>query len=150
MMEGVPVTERNLVDEFRLAFPEIEDQYRKKLNSWGDEHPGNYIVFAFVFKPFLKEELSKSENEEFICRLCSFMERVCISGDLEAINVIWLKVFKLLLSDPKLVKLLWPLLGPTTKANIEDAAGRWGLIRNLPVLARFPAVRFWIKQHLPN
>jgi hypothetical protein len=146
-MTDILISEQNLVKQLRAAFPEIEDRYTEESKSWGKEFPGNYIVFAFVFKPLLKAELAKNENEEFLHRFCTFMERVCVSGDSEAINVIWLKIFKLLLPDPAIIKRLWPLLGAATKANIEDAAARWGLIRNLPVMARPAATRFLFKSH---
>jgi hypothetical protein len=146
-MTNIQITAQNLVDELRLAFPEIEDRYQNERNSWGNEPPGNYNIFGFVFKPLLREELAKCESEEFMRRLCSFMERVCASSDVEAINVIWLKIFKLLLHAPETVKLLWPLLGPNTRLNIEDAAARWGMICNLPVLARVRAARFLITPH---
>ena len=146
-MSGVLISEQNLIDQLRAAFPEMEDLYAERLKSWGNEFPGNYIVFAIIFKPLLKAELAKSKNEEFLHRLCAFMERVCTSGDSEAINVIWLKIFKLLLPDPATVKRLWPLLGPATKMNIKDAAARWGLICNLPVMARPAATRFLFKFH---
>lgn len=138
------ITEQNLVEQLLLAFPEVEDRYQQEMDSWEGKSPGNYNVFSFVFKPFLKTELAKQENEEFLRRFCSFMERVCTSGDSEAINVIWLKIFKLLLADPAIVKRLWPLFGVSTKSNIEDAASRWQLICNLPVMARPGAARFLI------
>ena len=61
------------------------------------------------------------------------MERVCVSGDSEAINVIWIETFEWLIHRPKELKLLWPVLGPATKSAIEDAAERWGKIGNLPM-----------------
>jgi hypothetical protein len=139
------ITEQNLIGQFLLAFPEVECSYQKEVESWEGELPGNYNVFAFVFKPFLKDELAKAGNEDFLRRFCSFMERACLSEDSEAVNVIWLKVFKFLLSDSVTLKRLWPLLGPATKSNIEDAAARWGKIGSLPVPARPKAVLFLLK-----
>jgi len=53
------------------------------------------------------------------------MERVCASGDAEAINVVWIKVFEWLIFRCKELGLVWPVLGPLTKATIRDAARRW-------------------------
>jgi hypothetical protein len=126
------ITEHNLVDELRMVFPEIEASYQAELESWGGKFPGNYNVLAFVFKPFLKVELAKAASGDYLPRLCEFMECVCASGDREAINAVWLKLFKLFLPDSAVVKHLWPLLGPQTKSNLADAALRWGFVHNLP------------------
>jgi hypothetical protein len=148
-MTNVQITEQNLVEELRSTFPEIEALYQEETNSWGNKNPGKYNIFAFVFKPILKQELSKTGNEDFLRRFCLFIERVCISGDKEAINIIWLKIFKLLLADSETVKRIWPLLGTATKSNIKDAASRWHLIGNLPILARPHAALFLFTPHRP-
>lgn len=134
------ISQRNLIEQFRIAFPEIEERYQKELQASGNEPLGNYNMVGFVFKPYLNKELAKGELTDFLQRLAKFMERVCTSGDIEAINVIWLKLFKLLLAQPKTLKLLWPVLGPATRANIEDAARRWRLIGNLPVSGMLGAI----------
>jgi hypothetical protein len=132
-MTEIKIDENNLIAQLRAAFPEIEDRYQEELRSWAEESPGNYNIVGFVFKPYLKQELAKGEINDFLQRFGAFLEKVCTSGNSEAINVVWLKLFKLLLAQPDKLKLLWPILGPATKANIEDAAARWGVIRNLPI-----------------
>jgi hypothetical protein len=146
-MTEIKIDEHNLIDQLRAVFPEIEERYRKELQAWKDEPPGNYNILGFVFKPYLKEELAKGELTDFLERLAKFMERVCTSGDVEAINVIWLKLFKLFLAQPEKLKLLWPVLGPATKSNIEDAARRWGLVGNLPLSGRLGAIGGSIRLH---
>jgi hypothetical protein len=144
-MPEVRITERNLVEELRSAFPEIEDKYQEELKSWDGGFPGNYNVFAFVFKPLLKIEMAKNENEDFLRRLSAFMERVCKSDDDDAINVIWLKIFKLVLPDKATLKQLWPVLGSATKLNIVDAALRWNLVGNLPLEGQTGILRALVK-----
>jgi hypothetical protein len=61
------------------------------------------------------------------------MERVCLSGDNEVINVIWLKIFKLILANKETLKTLWQFMGSATKRNIVDAAIRWNLVGSLPL-----------------
>lgn len=146
-MTEIKIDEHNLIDQLCAVFPEIEERYRKELQDWKDEPPGNYNILGFVFKPYLKEELAKGELTDFLERLAKFMERVCTSGDIEAINVIWLKLFKLFLAQPEKLKLLWPVLGPATKSNIQDAARRWGLIGNLPMSGRLGAIGGSIRLH---
>jgi hypothetical protein len=98
-------------------------------------------------KPYLERQLDEGAGTEFQKRFAEFLERVCVSGDVEAVNVIWLKIFKLLLARPKDLKLLWPLLGPATRANIEDAARRWRLIGNLPMSGMFGAIGSALRPH---
>ena|ERR1035441_4195072 len=140
MTEPIIINEHNLIEQLRATFPEMEQRYQKELQSLAGEPPGIYNIVGFVFKPYLVEELAKGEMNDFLHRAADFMERVCTSGDIEAINVIWLKLFKLLLAQPQSLKLLWPFLGPATKANLEDAARRWSLIGNLPVSGMFGAL----------
>jgi hypothetical protein len=146
-MTQLPIDEHNFIEQLREAFPEIEERYQKELQAWKGETPGNYNILGTVFKPYIKEELAKGELTDFLQRLARFMERVCTSGDVEVINVIWLKLFKLLLAEPENLKLLWPVLGPSTKANIEDAARRWKLIRNLPMSGMFGAISGRLRPH---
>ncbi|MCU1269893.1 MAG: hypothetical protein JWN74_1187 [Acidobacteriaceae bacterium] len=136
------ITEKNLIEQLRLAFPELEDSLQARLDAHKAEGitPSNYEIVGFVFKPKLKkEELSRGELTEFLRRGALFIERVCHSGDPEAINVVWIKLFEWLLTRPKELELIWPALGPATKENIKDAAQRWsdagryfGNTKNLP------------------
>lgn len=142
-MVNAEITIQNLVEQLRLAFPEIEDRYQEELRSWNGEFPGNYNVFAFVFKPYLQAELAKENNNDFLVRFCGFMEQVCASQDKEAVNVIWLKIFKLLLADAATVKRLWPFMGASTKANLADAAIRWGLVRRVPAAGLIDGLKHW-------
>jgi hypothetical protein len=54
------------------------------------------------------------------------MERVCTTGDPDAVNVIWIKIIEGPLPTPEKLMLLWPILGENTQATVRDAAARWG------------------------
>jgi hypothetical protein len=123
----------DLIGELRATFPEIENRYQEEIRSWQGKMPGDSNVVAFVLKPFLRTELEKGIVSDFLLRLAKFMEDVFASGDIDAINVIWLKLFKLLLAQPADLNRIWPFLGPETRLNLEDAASRWDMRRNLPV-----------------
>ena len=129
----VPVTKENLIEQLRVVFPELEEPYKAELQRWqGEQHPGNYDFLAFVFRPQFKKDLETRVITDFLRRSSAFFERVCTSGDLEAINVVWIKIFEWLIHRPKELKKLWPILGQATRAMIEDAAQRWGVTNNLP------------------
>jgi hypothetical protein len=117
----------NLVQEMRRALPELEATYQEEVRSWNEEHvPTSYDFVGFVFKPYFKQELAQQGVTDFIRRAAEFFERVCETGDPEAVNVIWVKIFEWLLPRPDETKLLWPSLGSNTRAAIQDAASRWG------------------------
>jgi hypothetical protein len=134
------INEQNLIEQLRAAFPELEGSYDERVAFWGREQsPSNYDVLGFVFRPRLIEEIEKGEVTDFLRRSAAFMERVCTSGNVEAVNVVWTKVFEWLIFRRKELELCWPLFGPATKAAIKDAARRWsdagrrfGRIEELP------------------
>ena len=120
------INEKNLIEKLREAFPELEHRYRERVDDYkGERVPSNYTVVGFVLQPQLEEEVAKGERSDFLRRAALFIERVCSSGDPEAINVIWIKIFEWLIFRPKELRVMWPILGPATKENIKDAASRW-------------------------
>ena len=130
-----PIYERNLVDELRRTFPELESRYEEEVGFWnGERTPSNYDVVGFVFKPRFRQEIETRTITDFLKRSAEFIERVCETGDPEAINVVWIKIFEWLLPRPDALKLLWPVLGEQTKASIRDAASRWGYSLDYPEL----------------
>lgn len=129
----------NLIGQMLVSFPELEGTYQSQLGEYKGQRLSNYEVVAHVFRPALKDELSKGELNEFLRRAARFIEDVCESGDSEAINVIWVKIFEWLIFKPKELHLFWPALGEVTRYNIKDAARRWaaagqhlGNTKNLP------------------
>jgi len=104
-------------------FPELKSWRETGLDS-GDP-PSNYAFVGFVFKPQFKQELEKGALTDFLARSAEFIEQVCRSGDAEAVNVIWIKIFEWLLPRPTELRILWPALGEKTKLHIKDAASRW-------------------------
>jgi hypothetical protein len=120
-----PITEDNLIDEMMAALPELKDAYQQIVEEWGGDVPGKYTIVRDTLAASVRRELSGGEITEFLRRSAVFMERVSISGDDEAINIIWIKIFEWLIYRPKEMKLIWSILGPATKGHIRDAAHRW-------------------------
>jgi hypothetical protein len=139
-MENQRIDNTNFIDELRRAFPELEPRYQEIVKQWAPDEPGVYSLLGLILVPPLERELEKGEVNEFLRRCAAFIERVCSSGDPEAINVIWVRIFERLIYHPKQLDLLWPSLGTSTRENIRDAAQRWskaaqqfGHTQNLPV-----------------
>jgi hypothetical protein len=129
---SIKITEQNLIQQLRALLPELEDSYQQKLKLNEGEISNNYEFVAVIYKPILKRELSQGVLSDFLKRSALMMENVCESGDVEALNVIWVKIFEWLIREPEKLKLLWPILGNHTKAAIKDAAKRWKFSYNLP------------------
>ncbi len=126
------INEQNLIAELMNSFPELEAKYKEEVAACGQERPSNHAVVGFVFKPRFKAELETGTVTEFLKRSASFLENVCISGDAEAVNVIWIKLFEWLLVHPWELHLLWPEFGAATRAALRDAATRWNSLAALP------------------
>ena len=78
--------------------------------------------------------MERDHLTDFLEGFTGFLERVCSSGDVEAKNVVWLKFFKLLLTKAEYLRLLWPVLGSYTKAELRKAVLKWGLIDRVPFM----------------
>ncbi len=126
-MKDIKIDSNNLIAQIRALFPELEDSYQRELEEWkGDEgFPTNYLVVGDVLQPHFMREIEQGKITAFLQRCAAFMESVCLTGDVEAINVIWVRLFEWLIFRRKELEFIWPLLGPVTKANIRDAAHRW-------------------------
>jgi hypothetical protein len=126
------ITALNLVGKLLTALPELEKPYLERLKSYCG-HPGNYEAVFDYLRPALKEHIAKGGHTDFLRRSSSFIEQVCSSGDLEAINVLWIEIFEWLVHSPAgELKFLWPILGPSTKAKIKEVAFRRRETKNLP------------------
>lgn len=132
-MKSTQMNKVNLVAELRSAFPELESGYEDQLKDYkGKDEPSSFEVVGHLLQPRLKEALERKEESHFLVRCGHFFERVCTSGDLEALNVVWIEIFEWLMQRPDDLKTLWPFLGNGTRSAIKDAAGRWGQTHNLP------------------
>lgn len=135
------IDSQNLIAQIRRWFPELEGSYQQEAEKWkGDEgFPSNYLVVGDVLQPHFMREIEQREITDFLRRCATFFESVCLTGDVEAINVIWVRIFEWLIFHPRELETIWPLLGSATRANIREAARRWseagryhGKTANLP------------------
>lgn len=126
-MTEANVDSHNLIAQIRALFPELEDSYQRELEKWQgcEGFPTNYLVVGDVLQPYFIREIERGEITNFLQRCAAFLESVCLTGDIQAINVIWVRLFEWLIFRPKELELVWSSLGPTTKANIRGAARRW-------------------------
>src|SRR4051812_13178390 len=98
-MTNTKVDRHNLIAEIRALFPELEESYQREVDKWKGEDgfPTNYIVVGNVLQPLFIREIERGEMTNFLRRCAAFMESVCIGGDVEAVNVIWVRIFEWLI-----------------------------------------------------
>lgn len=119
---SLDVTAINLVGKLLTALRELEEPYLKEVKSYYGV-TGNYWVVGVVWKPAIKDQISSGKVTDFLRRTSSFIEQVCTSEDAEAINVLWIEMFEdFVHSLDGVLKFMWPILGPSTKAVIRDVA----------------------------
>jgi hypothetical protein len=129
---SVDITSVNLVGKLLSALPELDKQYTEELKEYNGL-PGNYWVFAVIFKPALIKQITTGEITDFVRRCSAFIEQVCSGKDREAINVLWIEIFEWLVhSEAGELKFLWPTLGPSTRVKITEVATRRRETKNLP------------------
>jgi|SRR5580704_10573828 hypothetical protein len=126
------ITALTFVGKLLAALPELEKPFLEEVkSSYG--LPGNYCVAFAILRPAIMEQIATEEVTDFGLRFSSFIEEVCNSGDTEAINVLWIELFEWLVhSQTGELKFLWPILGPSTRAVIQEVARRRQEIQNLP------------------
>src|SRR4051794_21443536 len=115
-----PITEDNLIPEMLAAFPELQKAYRQLIEKMGSDVPGQYTIVGQTLAAAVQRQLKTQEMNEFLHRSAAFMERVSVSSDEEALNIIWIRIFEWLIFRPKELRLIWPILGPATKDHIRD------------------------------
>jgi hypothetical protein len=142
------INQTNIIEFLCASLPELEQPYKEYMKRPDVvQPPGMYGFFWFVLEPLLEREVGQKKITDFLRRFAEFMEQVCILGDIESINLIWVEVFERLIHRPEELRLLWPVLGSETKAKIEDAAARWGKIANLPISGVPGALRSSLRRH---
>ena len=80
------------------AFPEITDAYIEE-TSWQDgNETGSHVVYADVFVPFIKEQLSNG-NEHKLTEICGYIEKLLNLNDEYVNEVVAFSVIESLLYD---------------------------------------------------
>lgn len=107
----------NLGDFLIEMLPELQEEYRKIIEWYGTDYPGNHNIFCDVFNPYIINLLEKNNNKVLLRKSMNFLNLMAESEDLEVINVLkvtvlerigdsmeWLEAAKEYMS-PKLIKL---------------------------------------------
>lgn len=124
----------NVDKELLVALPELKARYKKEAN-WQHEvggEPGQYDVFCFVLKPFLRELLDKADDQELLRRVFEFFEEMARSPDLQVSNLLQVGIFRSLVGEPERLKIAWNYMGEETKNIARRTAAILQRDKNLP------------------
>ena len=118
------MTYTNILTTFFARFPLLEQKYLEE----GDHIFGlPYLVFAFVFVPYIREMVEKNDVEAII-HVCDFLEEMAICEDDQVCNLMAVGVLEDILSERALVKTLKTYIKSKTEEwllRLEKAYG-WG------------------------
>ena len=80
------------------VFPEIKDSFVRE-TSWQDgNETGSHIVYADVFVPFIKKQIS-NKDQQLLVRIFTYVEELLLSNDEYTSEVIALSVLESLFFD---------------------------------------------------
>jgi hypothetical protein len=124
----------NVGDALLSTVPEIRTRYDEEFRDWGDERPGQYLLFGLVLNPFLFPilETGGEGKEEILTRTFAFFEKMAKSSDLEVVNLLWVEELEPLVTKPHALSRAWRYMGERTKALAKETARIWKSEQNLP------------------
>jgi len=113
----------DLVSELLREIPEIRGEYEQEVDAWGGDRPGPHIVYGEVLLPILFRALKDpSENQEFIRRVFTLLEKLASSSNKHVQEVVMLSVFEDLVHDSKLLHIAKVYMGKRSKSLVYDVA----------------------------
>jgi hypothetical protein len=119
------ITYENVGAKLVEKLPELKEKYERELSYWGNDFTG-YIVFFVVVNPHLEALLDSPEaNRAALQGIFEFFERMAVSQDMEAVNLLWVEVLEMLVANPPRLAMVWPLMGERTRKLTRECAKRW-------------------------
>lgn len=110
----------NMSDLLVDAIPEIRPEYEKELDRWGDEKPGQYIIYEDIFKPYLIALLEKGNSEEILKRIFAQLEKMALSNDKDVRDLLHIGILETLCYDEDLwVRSEWFMGDETLRISRE-------------------------------
>lgn len=101
-------------------FPELRERYTKELEWWGDEKPGQHVIYGDIFTPYLVDLLESGRGPNQLKRAFSFLENMLSCEDVKVQEVAVVTVLEYFHGKPKLLDLAKPYFGPLAVSAIHD------------------------------
>ena len=133
-MQGNGLTFETVTDAFLYAVPELRERYKQEFKWWaeGPEPHGQYIFFALLAVPAVRELLDLNYESILLQRIFDFFEEMARSSDIEVVNLLQIAIFEWLVADKHGLATAWKYMGEETKAIARETARIWRREDNLP------------------
>src|SRR3569833_435929 len=121
------IDQTNCRHEAVKALPELAREGQEEIEFWaGQGDLANYGIARNLLRALICDAIANETSDDVLTRAGTFIEAVCLSGDIEAVHAIWTTIFEWLLPHEDEARTFWPYLGKETKLRFRDAASRWG------------------------
>ena len=114
-----------LIDEF----PELGQAYRRELEWWGSETPGQHIIYGDLFTPHVVGLLRSGDDPAAIARAFGLLEQMISSDDVRVQEVAVVTVLEALEGNATYFLLAKPHLGPLARRAVEELVEYWQEVR---------------------
>jgi hypothetical protein len=109
------LTYENISEELIKTIPELKQAYITELEWWGEEKPGNHIIYGNILNPYIISLLKSSGNEEILKRIFSFLEELTYAEDELVHEVVAVTVCERLIDDPEILLRAREFMGDSTR-----------------------------------
>lgn len=112
------------------AFPELKEAYIKKIGrGWSDPkfRPGQYIVFGFVFNPYLIEIIESADKKK-LSRIFTFIEKLASSEDKKVVDLVKVEILERLTDKQEWWTTAKKYMGPKT-LELSKETEKWFKVR---------------------
>lgn len=139
MLQVSDLSYASLSQRFVDVAPALRDEYRRMLDDWEDEVPGQTIVFDDVISPYLIGLLrSPMSNDVQLRRVFAFFEAMAQHEDQHVRDVLAVTVSEQILGEPEIYDIAQSLMGSTTRRIVDATATDMGVIAWKTVEAEEP------------
>ena len=107
---------QRLTERVLRAIPEVEPEYFKELEWWGEDSPGIYNLFTFVFEPFITDSLLRDTPPAR--RAIKLLNDLAAEGDPAIKDVLICCVAEEWVSRPEVMQVVMPRLNDELKSIV--------------------------------
>ena len=122
----------DLSDKLMEVVPELRPAYEKELAWWGDDQPGQHVVYGDVLNPYLISLLESGDNPETLRRIFDLLEKMANHPDVLVQQVVAVTVCEQLTDREEWITEAWPYMGSKTRELAKEVADFWGNSSNFP------------------
>ena len=124
-MDRSDVTYENMNQRLVEVLPERQEAYEGLLEWWGDEEPGQHVVYGDLINPWLFDLLDEPIDEELFGRIFGLMEELANHEERHVREVVVVTILEYLLHDDAKHERARAYMGPTTLNYSRQVEKHW-------------------------